>query len=146
MANHLSGLCRDIPEPIQSLFFGFQPYRGGDDLLWALNEIRNTVEHKMVTPVGTGAFPMGAYVHGTGFFQMPRPHVWDSAKNEMVLITLGAGAEFNYQFNFRLFVAFGEIEVVKGMEVIQTLNKIGYKVQSILASIEAESKRLGIIK
>jgi hypothetical protein len=33
------GRCKDIPETIHSLFCGFQPYKGGNDLLWALNEV-----------------------------------------------------------------------------------------------------------
>lgn len=146
MANALGGWCKDIPDPIQSLFFGFQSYSGGDDLLWSLNEICNTEKHKIVIPVGAGAFPMGARVHGTGFFEMPQPHVWDREKNEMVLITLGPGAEFNYHFQFRLFVAFGDIKVVSGSEVVRTLGKIGYKINGILKAIEVESHRLGIIK
>jgi len=41
---------------------------------------------------------------------MPDPHRWDSAKNEMEIITFGPGAKFDYKFVFRLFIAFGEIE------------------------------------
>lgn len=146
MAQSLAGRCKDIPTPIQSLFFGFQPYPGGDDLLWSLNEICNTEKHKRVAPVGTGAYPMGARARGTGFSEIPSPHVWDNTKNEMVLITLGPGAQFDYEFNFRLFVAFGEIKVVGGSELTGTLHKIGHKVDTILAAIEAESRRLGFVE
>ena len=144
MAQSLGGWCKDIPAPIQSLFFGFQPYAGGDDLLWSLNEICNTQKHKIVVPVGTGAYPMGARARGTGFFEMPTPHVWEGEKNEMKLITLGPGAQFDYEFNFRLFVAFGEIKVVGGSELLGTLYKIGHKVETILTAIEAESRRIGL--
>lgn len=88
---------------------------------------------------------MGARVQGIGFFEMPQPHVWDSVKNEMVLITLGPEAEFRYQFNFRMCVAFGEIKVVSKSAVLGTLYKIGHKVDSILSAIETESRRLAII-
>jgi len=47
------GRSADLPKEIQSLFCGFQPYRGGDDLLWALNELCNGKKHKIVTPIGT---------------------------------------------------------------------------------------------
>lgn len=53
MANAL-GRSKDIPERIQSLFCGFQPYKGGNDLLWALNEVADTDKHKMVIPIGQG--------------------------------------------------------------------------------------------
>jgi hypothetical protein len=145
MALTLGGRCKDIPPQIQSLFFGFQPYAGGDDLLWALNEICNTEKHKIVIPIGTGAYPMAEYAHGTGFMQIPSPHVWNSEKNEMELITLGPGAQFDYEFDFTLFVAFGQIKIVGHSELIDTLRKIGHKVDTILVAIEAESRRLGFI-
>ncbi|MGA9566532.1 MAG: hypothetical protein WBS19_13480, partial [Candidatus Korobacteraceae bacterium] len=104
MANAL-GRSKDVPPQIQSLFCGFQPYLGGDDLLWALNEICNTNKHKIVVPIGNGAIRSSAMVKGTGFFSMPDPHVWNRAKNEMEIITLGPGAKYDYDFNFALFIA-----------------------------------------
>jgi hypothetical protein len=144
MANAL-GRSKDLPPQIQSLFCGFQPYPGGDDLLWALNEMCNTDKHRMLIPMGQGMVRASAAVRGTGFFSMPDPHVWDRTKNEMELITLGPGATFNYHFDFRLFVAFSEIKVVDGEEVLRTFYELGRSVQSILTAIEAESRRIGII-
>ena len=88
---------------------------------------------------------MAEYAHGTGFMQIPSPHVWNSEKNEMELITLGPGAQFDYEFDFTLFVAFGQIKIVGHSELIDTLRKIGHKVDTILVAIEAESRRLGFI-
>jgi hypothetical protein len=145
MANSL-GRAKDVPREIQSLFFGFQPYFGGDDLLCALNELCNTTKHKIAVPAGVGQVRRRAAVAGTGFFDMPDPHVWDSAKNEMVLITFGPGAEFDYHLDFRLFIAVGEVKVVGGQELFTTLWKLGTKVHGILEAIESDAKRIGIIK
>ena len=144
MAAAIGGRCKDIPAPIQSLFFGFQPYCGGDDLLWALNEVCNTEKHKIVIPIGTVAAPASTSIRGTGFFEVPQPHKWDSAKNEMVLVTLGPESEFDYEFIFRMFVGFGDIRIVGGWEVLQTLGRFGAKVNSILAAINAECRRIGL--
>jgi len=145
MANAL-GRSKDIPQQIQSLFCGFQPYPGGDDLLWALNEICNTDKHKMLIPVGHAIFPTHQAAHCVGYMSIPEPHVWDSRKNEMELITIGPGTKFDYEFNFRIFVAFGEIKVVEGKEVLRILYRMGCKIQSLLMAIELESRRLGFIK
>jgi len=144
MGNNL-GRSKDIPEKIHPLFCGFQPYKGGNDLLWALNEIANTDKHKMVIPIGQALRPYGTNVRGTGFFSMPQPHVWDRAKNEMVLIELGPGATFNYDFQFTFFIAFHDIEIVDGQPVVRTLHKIGEIVLRILNAIEAEARRLKIV-
>jgi hypothetical protein len=140
------GRSKDIPEKIHPLLCGFQPYKGGNDLLWALNEIANTDKHKMIIPIGQAARPFGTSVHCTGYFSMPQPHVWDRAKNEMILIELGPGATFHYDFQFTFFIAFHDIEIVGGKPITGTLHKIGEIVLRILNAIEAESKRLCIVK
>jgi hypothetical protein len=145
MANAL-GRAKDIPPQIHPLFCGFQPYPGGDDLLWALNEICITDKHKMLIPMDAGIVRAGVDVRGLGHFSMPDRHVWDRAKNEMVLLTFDPTVDFNYNFDFGIFVAFNEIKVVGGQPVLAVLNALGSKVESILLAIEAESRRLGIVK
>jgi hypothetical protein len=140
------GRCKDIPEKIHSLFCGFQPYKGGNDLLWALNELANTDKHKMVIPVGQALARHGVNVRGTGFFSMPDPHVWDRAKNEMKLIELGLGATYQYDFQFRFFIAFHDIEIIDGQSIVRILHDMGGIVERVLVGIEAESRRLGIVK
>jgi hypothetical protein len=144
MANSL-GRSKDLPPPMQSLFVGFQPYLGGDDTLWALNEMCNTDKHKMLIPVGTAVVRLGAHVGGTGYFSMPDPHTWDRQKNEMDLITFGPGSEYKCFFDFHAFVAVNEIRAVDGKSVIEVLHKMGNRVLDILNVIEAESRRLGYI-
>ena len=140
------GRAKDLPLQIQSLFCGFQPYLGGNELLWALNEICITDKHMMLIPIGNGVFRASANVSGTGYFSMPDPHVWNRAKNEMEIITLGPGAEYKCDFDFRLFVAFNEIQIVDGQPVPGVLERIGCMVNRILLGMEAEARRLGYFK
>jgi hypothetical protein len=144
MANSL-GRSKDIPAPIQSLFVGFQPYLGGNDALWALNEMCVTDKHKMLIPVGNLVVRTGANVRGTGYFSMPDPHIWDAERNEMVLITLGPGAEFDCQFEFHMFVAVTGIRVVDGMPILKVLMEMGRSVGNVLTVLESESKRQGYL-
>lgn len=145
MANAL-GRSKDIPPQIQSLFCGFQPYPRGNEYLWALNEICNTDKHKIAIPIGQGVVNVGTRIRGTGFFEMPDPHVWDRTKNEMILVTFGPETEFEYEFNFRLFVAFDEIKIVGGKPLLGTLDAMGSIVERILVAVDAEARRIGIFK
>ncbi len=43
--------CKFIPHDILTLFRSFKPYKGGNDLLWALNRICNTKKHKLIVPI-----------------------------------------------------------------------------------------------
>jgi hypothetical protein len=77
---------------------------------------------------------------------MPDPHVWNRAKNEMEVVTILEGSTFEYNFDFQVFVAFNDIQVIDGKPIIRVLHEIASKVKSILMGMEAESYRLKIIK
>jgi len=150
------GRCADLPREIQSLFCGFQPYLGGDDLLFAVNEACNTDKHKLAVPLFNVFIPSGIAVGGTRFFQMPLHHKWDSAKNEMELFTVGppvrdaSGSspqkDFEYNLQFKVFIACDKIEGVVGQPILGVTHAMGCKVHGIIRAIEAESRRLGIVK
>jgi hypothetical protein len=145
------GRSKDLPKEIQSFFCGFQPYRGGDDLLWALNELCNGKKHKIITTMGTIMWRGRAFAQGKGRpFSMPEPHRWDSTKDEMVVLRLGPivvpDATWDYGFDFYPFVAIHEIPVVAGQPVLGVLYELCLKVESVLTAIEAETRRLGIVK
>ena len=144
MVNAL-GRAKDVPHQIQSLFCGFQPYLRGDDLLWALNEICNGDKHKMLTPIGVGTFRTRGFLQGTGFVSMPSSHVWNRDKNEMEVFTARTDAKLDYNFDFSLFIAFNDIQIVEGEPVLRVLETLFHKVERILLGIEAECRRLKII-
>lgn len=139
------GRSKDVPVPIQSLCFGLQPYRGGNDALWALNRLSNTDKHRILHPFGTGVVRAGASLHGTGYFSMPDPHVWDSSKDEMVIIQLGRETTYEYHFDFRVFVTFADETGFAGQNVPQTLAAVVSSTQGAVDAIEAECHRLKYI-
>jgi hypothetical protein len=140
---NLKGRCADVPKDIFPLLRAFEPYKGGSEALWALNEIRVANNHIPVIPIGTVTRSTGVNIRGTGFVEMPVTPIWDSTKNEMILFTLGPGATFQGQFDFAFYIAFGEIESVKGKPVIPILDDFVEIVETILGAIEAECRRLG---
>lgn len=141
------GRCADLPNEIQSLFVGFQPYNGGDDVLCAINQACNTDKHCTVVPAFTLFVREQVAVRGTRFFEMPLKHKWDSTKNEMILMTLGPGApdDVKYDFQFTAFITLDKIEAVRGQPILTAAHAMGCKVQSILMAIEAEARRLKIV-
>ena len=46
---HLNVNCKDFPEEIFKLFRTFQPYKGGNDVIWALNRIRREGFHRALS-------------------------------------------------------------------------------------------------
>lgn len=142
----IKGRCKDVPEEIYPLFRAYQPYRGGNDLLWALNEVSNTDKHALLaiavaTELGDVDMLGGALVGG-----LPINPTWDSRKQEIKLATFLAGHTPQGYMNYTPFIAFNEIPVVGGEPVSGVLNQFVSMVEGILTGLEAEARRLGLFR
>jgi hypothetical protein len=144
LANTIKGRCKDLPSDIVSLFRSFQPYKGGNDPLWAMNKIANT-KHSALVPVGTaaGGFFLKSGTISGGSIMFPS---WDSAKHEMIFGRTGPQGSFEYELEFTLAIAFGDVPVLKGQPVPAVLDHLAGIVESILAATEAECRRIGLVK
>lgn len=140
----IKGRCKDIPPEIVALFRSFTPYKGGNDLIWALNNACNTSKHGIILPVGMATSGMHInhmVISGSG--SIPAP-VWNSEKNEIVFATTGPDTNFQYDLNISFFVAFGEVEGIGGQPAVPILNAIACEVNRIVVDIETEAKRIGL--
>jgi hypothetical protein len=142
--SNMKGRCKHVPHEIYPLFRTLKPYRGGNTLLWALNELCVLDKHKTVTPIGGGSLRNKAHVSSTsgGFWKMPVIHTWDRAKNEMILLTARADAKIHHELDFTFFVAFDEIPTIEGRPLDGVLNEMVGEVESVLWAIETETRRL----
>ena len=144
---NLKGRCKDVPQDIWPLFRSFEPYKGGNEVLWTLNEMCTTDKHKMLIPLGTGAaFGPGLDLSGTGFFELYTNPIWDRTKQELVYLRLGPESKFDYKIRFILYIAFNDIAAIDGEPVRAILDQTLGEIRRILLSIEAEGTRLGIFK
>jgi hypothetical protein len=132
--NAIKGRSKDVPEYIYPIFHGYQPYRGGNDFLWALSEVSNTDKHKLLT-IGLGSL-LGDVVGEGALVQMPINPTWDKLKHEIELATCLAGSAVKYRANFSLFVAFDEIPIVGGEPILKVLHYFVEIVEDILSHIE----------
>lgn len=142
----MKGLARNLPKEIADLIRTFQPYKGGNNLIWALNRLCNTHKHGIIQP-----FPIGATsgkLSGTGKgggVQVPLHPEWDSGKNEMILIRIPVNGDHTVDFDFTFNIVFGEIEFVHRKEISSVLNKFFDIVKGIIVAIESETRRIGLI-
>ncbi len=149
MLNNLAGGCKDLPTEIRDLFKGFKPYKGGNNALWALNELCNTPKHKILYPAvmegGVVGFGRGGFTIGSGGLHIRRR--WDSEKNEMEFARWPEGAlqgDPNFQVTFG--VTLGDVDqVIRGQEPVMMLYIMTNAVNSVLMATEAECRRIGLI-
>jgi hypothetical protein len=142
--NVIKGRCKDIPQEIITLFRSFNPYKSGNDLIWALNSICNSNKHRMIVPIGIvspGMHIQHMTFSGPGAIPAPK---WDSEKDEIIFAVTSPGTRLQYNLNISFFIAFGEVEAVAGKPMIPLLNAIASEVQRIILAIESEATRIGL--
>jgi hypothetical protein len=138
------GRCKDLPSDILTLFRSFKPYKGGNEPIWALNRLCNHSKHRILSAsifcdhflaVGPG-FISGGYIPMTA---------WDHEKNEMIFGVVGPGGDFKYDFEFSVYVAFGEVSELVGVPAFPMLDAAICEVERILLATESETRRIGLI-
>jgi hypothetical protein len=102
--------CRDIPEPIVTLFRSFKPYKGADNPLWALNKLRNN-GHKKLSPVQLGGSIISVYNRSDAGWITPVNPAYDSTENEIVFGRARVGEQLDYNVRPTFNVCFDQIEV-----------------------------------
>jgi hypothetical protein len=142
--NALKGRCGDFPQEIRNVIRRAQPYKRGNPLLWALNKLSGTNKHSILRPVLPSTILIEGTVFGVGLGTYDPPR-WNSDKNEMVLASVPIGSKFDMKYQSSFFVAFNEIELLDGQEVLAVLNKMADMVECVVMAIEAEAKRIGLV-
>jgi hypothetical protein len=150
-ASELTGRIRqrhsDIPQDIYRLMVDFQPYKGGNHLLWALNKACNSNKHRLLAPVGL--FSDGALFKSFEVVKGPArliPPVWNREKNEAIYCIAPADSEFNHDIEISISVVFDEVDAIKNQKVIPALNMMAYIVRTIVDAIEAKAIEIGLLK
>jgi hypothetical protein len=143
------GGSREIPDQIFSLMEAFKPYRGGDDLLWALNKLCNANKHRIVSPVAiaTGDTLKVNKLSVQGAPMIPRVPIWDRKKNEMEMFRFPATLKnFECNVDFTHAIAFNSVEAIRNQPALTVLHAVSSKVESVLMAVEAEARRIGLFK
>jgi hypothetical protein len=145
---HLKSKAKHVPPEIQKVFMGFKPYRRGNPPLWALNKICNTHKHRTIVQPGIDIkrpqFVAGPSLN-EAIFRYRRPE-WDRRKNEIIISRMVNYTTAHHDIDMSLGVAFGNVQVFRGIPVLSVLRYLSRKVEAILWATEVEAKKLGIIK
>lgn len=139
--------CKDLPEEIFNEFWNFKPFIGGDNILWSLNEIANCNKHRAIVPVGHGlsGSQMVRNFHYDGLcHEIMLPTRWDVSKSEAIICVVDSKATVTYDMQLGFNLCFGEIDVVKGQPVINTLKYLLQKAKEVIESSEIKGKEIGL--
>lgn len=135
---------RGNPPEIRSFLAAFNPYPGGNDLLWGLNQIRNPNTHRIIVPVGTAVVSNSSEMRnlqGGTSLKFGYSH-WDPAKNEVEFLRASPDWTFQYKVQIAFDVTFEGTLLLSGKPLVPTLIAIADEVERVCGFIEAETARI----
>jgi hypothetical protein len=141
---------RDLPPKICEIFESYQAYRGGNDTLWALNEIANAKKHLALKPlvVRSPSVFYTADVIGHGWrSETVSPGGagigWDAKEQEVTLAITPPGVQPRITADVTFNVAIDGVDVINGQQASHILDAMNRTVEHILLATETECRRLG---
>lgn len=131
--------CQGVPPEIAAMIRGLAPYKGGNDLIWALAAIAGAEKYALIVP-------LGSVDSGLTFINnLTAPKVrWDAKKWEIELGFFPIHGKFQPHIKIFFSAAFGEIETLENCPVLPVLKAMTAEVERILAVAEEQSSRLGL--
>jgi hypothetical protein len=147
--NVIKGRCKDIPPDIVTLFCSFKPYKGGNNILYALNSVCIANKHRELTQMDI--IPdiiinkiQAVSVLGPVNVTVPQL-IWDRRKNEIIYLIVPANPTplTNPDVVITLNIAFDEI--IGGKTAVAVLRDMASEVDRILLATEAEARMIGLI-
>jgi hypothetical protein len=148
--DHVAGACKDLPPQVCEIFASYQPYRGGNDTLWALNEIANAKKHLALKPLAMRP-PSVFYtadVIGDGWrSEIVSPGGagigWDPEEREVTLAITPPGVQPRITTDVTFDIAIEGVDAISRQQASHVLNAMSGIVGRILIATEAECRRLG---
>lgn len=113
-----------------------KPYRGGNDLLWSLHALDLMDKHRQLVPVqstGSGIAFFGTANKPMRLIANPR---WSPIENDMTVAIMPRDSQPQGNFKISFNIAFGDVEPVKGKQVVAVLNDLAGLVEGILLTFE----------
>jgi len=147
LENAIRGRSKDLPDEILALLRTFKPYKGGNEILVALNAVANANKHGLLRPMAraSGAVNMHVGKVSGGHFGIPSDaFAWNSAENEIIIARYGRHAQVNYNFQVQVFIAFNEATLIYGDPAVVILDGFRAEVSRTVDALEAEARRIGV--
>jgi len=144
--NSVRGRSKDLRPEIQTLLRSFNAYKGGNDLLYSLNELSNASKHSLISFIVGAVLGMEIRSGSMAPVEIVQNPIWDSVKNEIIYARSPVDFHFQCQVQLQVYVALGDmIESVRRAFVQSLFMDMSAEVKRVVSTIEAESRRIGIL-
>ena len=131
IAKKLAGL----PEGILATIKAIRPIRDGDHLLWALNQAARISKHRRLVQIGlqVGSPELTVLAKlGNVSFETS----WSDFHNELTFARMAPESAVKFDYRVPMDVVFGDVPLIGGEPVLETLTMIADKVDLAILQIE----------
>lgn len=132
-----------VPPELRECFLNFRPYGGGNDVLWGMNQIRNSNTHRTIVPAGTSLGNVGmafSNSHVVGALELV-DFAWDEEKSEVEIFRVGRGSKLNLNIHVNFDAMFNCEGFFNKKPVVPSLLNMQNEVKNIISIIELETAR-----
>lgn len=131
----------DVPHEVMALFRTFKPYKGGNDLLWALNRIANINKHRLLVPVLVDVTTVSIFGVGLGPASSLTYSNWDRTKRQVEYAVDLSYGEPNEHVRITFDITFDQPDVIRGQPAVRVLGYVAANVRTIIeAAVEVASR------
>jgi hypothetical protein len=130
----------EVPEILRPHLLAFKPYKGGNDLLWGLNKLRNSKIHQTLEAMITApAANLEGSIKHMVVLNGPEP----SLDDDLTLMRIQAGAEMEgAKPSVVAEIVFSEESPFPGQEAEKVLGEMVDEVLKVLKDIQAKAEEL----
>lgn len=132
----------EVPVAIRPFLLAFEPYQGGKEAIWELNELRNQKIHRILQAVAVGSGGVG---FGNGYIAnatISTASEWEHVNGELTYMRLQPGAKMQIQVNPTISIGFGDIGLFGTKSAVEIIGDFLKIIERIVLAIEVETKRL----
>jgi hypothetical protein len=136
--------CRDLPDEIKTLFRTLQPFKGGNDSLWALNRLRNAV-HTALIPVDIewASFTIS---YSGGYETAHRDVRWERSKNKIIFTRRSTGHKSHYDVKVTPVIGFDQAAPASSEPAIAFLDIATRAVENVVKLTEETCRVHGAVQ
>jgi hypothetical protein len=144
--NSMRRRSKNLPQEIQAFLRTLNPYEGGNDALYTLNNLCNSSKHALATFVAGVALQAELKSFGdASSVQIPENLFWDTVKNEIEYARAPLGFDFKHQAKLIVFVALQYKDLTSPEAATILLDALHREVDRVVRAIEAKSREIGLL-
>jgi hypothetical protein len=116
-----------------------QPYKGGNDLLWAMNAVRRPNIHRHLVAAAIAINRTAGHMKitpGIGAHTIEQAVAWNPSDRQVTVITFTPGAKLDYNLQIEFDITIRDIEPIENQSVLAVLQQFSGITAGILDTFE----------